>query len=104
MVTGAGGSIGSELSRQIASYEPESLLLVDRATEQLTSIEHELRAGTPQIDAAVDDILDSDRMRQIVKQFKPALLFHAAADKHVSLMEGRPAEAIKNNALGTALL
>jgi FlaA1/EpsC-like NDP-sugar epimerase len=104
-VTGAGGSIGSELARQIAAYNPESLLLVDRSAEALAAVERELDGECQgRIVASAADILDSGRMRELVKQFKPAILFHAAADKHVTLMEDRPAEAIRNNAIGTALL
>jgi FlaA1/EpsC-like NDP-sugar epimerase len=106
MVTGAGGSIGSELSRQIASYGPARLLLVDRSEPQLFQIEQELiGAGhRDRLKAVIADISDHVRMNQVLAEHKPALIYHAAAHKHVPMMEHQPGEAIKNNTLGTALL
>ncbi|MFO1496818.1 MAG: nucleoside-diphosphate sugar epimerase/dehydratase [Verrucomicrobiota bacterium] len=106
MVTGAGGSIGSELARQIATFSPQRLLLVDQSEVQLFPIEQELiESGYGgQILPLVADILDAPRMRYILKRFVPEVIFHAAAHKHVPMMESQPSEAIKNNTLGTAQL
>jgi len=106
LVTGAGGSIGSELCRQIASYQPERLLLVERSEPQAFQIEQELiRLGYgPMIIPLVADILDGGRMREIFSHFGPQVVFHAAAHKHVPMMEHQPGEAIRNNSLGTAQL
>lgn len=106
MVTGAGGSIGSEICRQLVALNPGRLLLVDQSEVQLFQIEQELvgRGAASLIVPLVGNILDETRMRQILGQWKPAVLFHAAAHKHVPLMESQPAEAVKNNSLGTARL
>tara|TARA_Y100000588_G_scaffold21360_2_gene21596 strand:+ start:57073 stop:58944 length:1872 start_codon:yes stop_codon:yes gene_type:complete len=106
LVTGAGGSIGSELCRQIASFEPEHLVLVERSEVQMFSVEQDLvRSGhSGRITAEVADILDEPRMERILENHKPHLLFHAAAHKHVPLMEAQPAEALRNNTLGTMAL
>ena len=106
MVTGAGGSIGSELCRQIATYQPRQLLLVERSEVQLFPIEQQLiRLGHGQlIVPLIADILDVERMRSIFNQYRPHVVFHAAAHKHVPIMENHPCEAIKNNTLGTARL
>jgi FlaA1/EpsC-like NDP-sugar epimerase len=106
LVTGAGGSIGSELCRQIATYHPSRLLLVDQSEVQLFQIEQELiRLGFGNlIVALVADILDQPRIVDILRRHRPAVLFHAAAHKHVGMMESQPSEAIKNNTLGTAVL
>ncbi|MHC1767828.1 MAG: polysaccharide biosynthesis protein [Verrucomicrobiia bacterium] len=106
MVTGAGGSIGSELCRQIARFNPERLLLVDQAEVQLFPIEQELNESGYRgiILPLVADILDPPRMRHIFKRFIPEVIFHAAAHKHVPMMESQPSEAIKNNTFGTARL
>lgn len=106
MVTGAGGSIGSELCRQIAAFHPEWLLLVDQSEVQLFAIEQELinlgYGGA--IIPLIADILDEPRMRALLREHRPSVLFHAAAHKHVPMMERQPGEAIKNNSLGTARL
>jgi FlaA1/EpsC-like NDP-sugar epimerase len=106
MVTGAGGSIGSELCRQIAALHPERLLLVEQSEVQLFQIEQEmiLRGYRQIIVPLVADILDQPRISGILKKFKPAVICHAAAHKHVPMMECQPGEAIKNNSLGTARL
>ncbi|HVY69049.1 MAG TPA: nucleoside-diphosphate sugar epimerase/dehydratase [Verrucomicrobiae bacterium] len=106
MVTGAGGSIGSELCRQIAEFNPKHLLLVEQSEVQLFQIEQEMierRAGSIVV-PLVADILDSARMRAIFQRYQPAVVFHAAAHKHVPLMELQPGEAVKNNTLGTRAL
>jgi len=106
MVTGAGGSIGSELCRQIATFNPTRLLLVEQSEVQLFQIEQELiglgQVGT--ILPLIGDVLDSPRMRHIFQRFSPQIIFHAAAHKHVPMMESQPGEAIKNNSLATAQL
>jgi FlaA1/EpsC-like NDP-sugar epimerase len=106
MVTGAGGSIGSELCRQIASYHPARLLLVERSEPQAFQIEQELISlGHGKVIASlVGDIVDMPRMRQLFGAFRPEVVFHAAAHKHVPMMESQPGEAVKNNTLGTAHL
>lgn len=106
MVTGAGGSIGSELCRQILAHGARQLLLVERSEVQLFQIEQELLNRDPlnRIVPLVADIADSERMKSILSRFRPHVVFHAAAHKHVPLMENQPGEAIRNNALGTAAL
>ena len=106
MVTGAGGSIGSELCRQIAGYCPLRLLLVERCEGQMFLVEQELLSGghRTQIFPPVADILDGDRMRGIFERFGPQLVFHAAAHKHVPMMESQPYEAFRNNTIGTKQL
>ena len=106
MVTGAGGSIGSELCRQIAGYEPARLLLVERSEVAMFAIEQELlrRKVHTQFIPLVVDILDQPRLRRVFEEFRPRLVFHAAAHKHVPMMESQPGEAIRNNTLGTVLL
>ena len=104
MVTGAGGSIGSELCRQIAAFTPERLLLVDQSEVQLFPIEQELieLGHGPMVLPLVADILDQERMRQLFGRYRPQVVFHAAAHKHVPMMEAQPGEALKNNSVGTA--
>lgn len=101
LVTGAGGSIGSELSRQISRYNPSSLILVERSETQMFTIMQELEHADIGVIAEVADIRDEDRMRVILKEHKPQVIFHAAAHKHVTLMERQPAEALRNNTFGT---
>jgi FlaA1/EpsC-like NDP-sugar epimerase len=103
MVTGAGGSIGSELCRQIAGFGPRQLLMVERSEPALFPIEQELiEAGRkPLLVPLVADILDRSRMEDIFRRHRPAAVFHAAAHKHVPLMEAQPREAIRNNVFGT---
>jgi FlaA1/EpsC-like NDP-sugar epimerase len=106
MVTGAGGSIGSELCRQIAAMNPKRLLMVEQAEGSLFTIEQELNeSGLGSFATAlVADILDRERMEYIFSRYAPAVVFHAAAHKHVFMMERQPAEAIRNNVLGTRQL
>lgn len=103
LVTGAGGSIGSELCRQIVRHHPRQLLLVERCEAQLFTIEQELaRQGYgAEILPIVHDIADEASMRGLLQQHRPKVIFHAAAHKHVPLMEGQPAEAFQNNTMGT---
>ena len=106
MVTGAGGSIGSEICRQIACLDVERVLLVDVSEMQLFQIEQELieLGHGEKIVPLTANILDEARMRFIFEQWRPAVVFHAAAYKHVPMMEMQPSEAIRNNSLGTAAL
>lgn len=106
MVTGAGGSIGSELCRQIAEHNPRSLLLVEQSEVQLFLIEQELleRGHRGVVMPVIASVLDHSRMEYVFGRYKPDLVFHAAAHKHVPMMESQPGEALKNNALGTARL
>ena len=106
LVTGAGGSIGSELCRQIATYHPKHLLLLDRSEPNVFQIEQELIGLEygQRIIPLVGDILDRARMEEIFSRFRPEVVFHAAAHKHVPMMEHQPGEAIQNNSLGTAQL
>jgi FlaA1/EpsC-like NDP-sugar epimerase len=103
MVTGAGGSIGSELCRQIAFFAPKKLLLVEQSVEQMLQIEEELfAAGHEDVAVAVvADVLDRSRLEFVFETYHPEVIFHAAAHKHVPMMEGQPSEAIKNNSFGT---
>jgi FlaA1/EpsC-like NDP-sugar epimerase len=108
MVTGAGGSIGAELSRQIARVAPRRLVLVDHAEENLFRIQRELeddRHVHPSVLAPVlADCKEGERMREVFAEHRPAVVFHAAAYKHVGLMELNPVEAVRNNALATRLV
>ncbi|MGA9997681.1 MAG: nucleoside-diphosphate sugar epimerase/dehydratase, partial [Pyrinomonadaceae bacterium] len=106
MVTGAGGSIGSELARQVARFQPESLLLVERAEFALFNIDRELRESFPQLQLVpvVADVGDAERMRTVFGKHRPQVVLHAAAHKHVPLMEYNPGEAVKNNVLATSRL
>lgn len=103
LVTGAGGSIGSELCRQICRFDPKALVLVEHAENNLFHIDRELRAAFPTvtIHACIADIRDSARMENIFVAHRPQAVFHAAAHKHVPMMEANPGEAVKNNVLGT---
>jgi FlaA1/EpsC-like NDP-sugar epimerase len=106
MVTGAGGSIGSELARQVARFRPAELLLVERTEFALFSIDRDLRAAWPElrIVSLVADVGVETRMRSIFRDHSPALVLHAAAHKHVPMMEFNAAEAVSNNVLATSLL
>jgi FlaA1/EpsC-like NDP-sugar epimerase len=106
LVTGAGGSIGSELCRQVARYGPERLVLVERFENALFEIHRELSAAFPHvpIDPRIADVCDARRMTQIFESCKPELVFHAAAHKHVPMMEWNCGEAVKNNVGGTRVI
>jgi FlaA1/EpsC-like NDP-sugar epimerase len=106
LVTGAGGSIGSELSRQLAQFKPAALLLVDRAENNLFFCEGALQQQFPQLNlqSFVADVTDVRRMAALFAQHRPAVVFHAAAHKHVPLMEQNPLEAVKNNVFGTKVV
>ena len=106
LVTGAGGSIGSELCRQIAGLGPRQLLLVERSEFLLFQIEQELRGMGHDSGflPLVADVLDPIRMDGIMRRYSPVVVFHAAAHKHVPMMEHQPAEAFRNNSIGTRQL
>ena len=103
MVTGAGGSIGSEICRQVLRFSPRRLLLVERGENALFLVEQEFSRLDPKpaFEPLVADVTDAQRMEQIFATYQPEVVFHAAAHKHVPMMEWNPAEAIKNNVLGT---
>ena len=103
LVTGGGGSIGSELCRQIAAHEPEMLIIFDIYENNAYDIQLELKEKYPQLNLVtlIGSVRDSRRMFQVFETYRPQIVYHAAAHKHVPLMEDSPCEAIKNNALGT---
>jgi FlaA1/EpsC-like NDP-sugar epimerase len=106
MVTGAGGSIGSEICRQVLRFHPRKLLLVERGENALFLLEQEFCRYDPRppFEPLIADITDAARMDQIMATHHPEVIFHAAAHKHVPMMEWNPAEAIKNNCVGTQIL
>ncbi|MGA1213147.1 MAG: polysaccharide biosynthesis protein [Solirubrobacterales bacterium] len=105
LVTGAGGSIGSELCRQIARVDPKLLVMLDHAEDNLFEIEREMVAERhfSKVEAVLADCKETERMFEVMQRFKPAIVFHAAAYKHVPLMESNPLEAIRNNAIATRI-
>jgi FlaA1/EpsC-like NDP-sugar epimerase len=106
LVTGAGGSIGSELCRQIARLGPQRLILVDQGETALFEIERELvdeRGFAPSI-PVLADVKSRTKMRQVFDRYRPSIVFHTAAYKHVPLMEANPLESVRNNAVGTRIL
>jgi FlaA1/EpsC-like NDP-sugar epimerase len=106
LVTGAGGSIGSELCRQVAARSPARLIMLDQCEVLLYQAEQELIAAGAGalITPVVADVTDAERMGDVFARFRPELVLHAAAHKHVPMMESQPAEALKNNVLGTAVV
>jgi FlaA1/EpsC-like NDP-sugar epimerase len=106
LVTGAGGSIGSELCRQIAQYKPQAVVLFERYENTLHSLLLELHAAFPtvKIVPVIGDVTVPDRVEEVFRQTCPDIVFHAAAHKHVPLMELNPKEAIRNNILGTRVV
>src|SRR5699024_507782 len=105
MVTGAGGSIGSELCRQLMRFSPKRIILVGHGEFSIYSIDMELRQKFEklkiEIIPVIADVQDRDRIFDIVSEYKPTIIYHAAAHKHVPLMEYNPHEAVKNNIIGT---
>ncbi len=103
MVTGGGGSIGSELCRQIASHSPKQLIIFDVYENNAYAIQQELISKFPNLNLVVliGSVRDSGRLQEVFSTYKPQIVYHAAAHKHVPLMEVSPCEAIKNNAIGT---
>jgi FlaA1/EpsC-like NDP-sugar epimerase len=108
LVTGAGGSIGKELSRQIARVAPRRLVLLDHAEDNLFQIqrelEHDRHVHPSMLDAVLADCKEEERMREVFDAYRPTIVFHAAAYKHVGLMEQNPVEAVRNNAIATRLM
>ncbi len=106
LVTGAGGSIGSEVCRQVLKFRPKTLVMVERAENSLFLVEQEFCALRTEshVVPCIADITDRERIDQVLRQYRPAVVFHAAAHKHVPMMEYNPGEAIKNNVMGTRLL
>ena len=103
MVTGGGGSIGSELCRQIAAHDPACLIIFDIYENNAYAIQLELKKKYPQLhlEVLIGSVRDSRRLMDVFSTFRPQIVYHAAAHKHVPLMEDSPCEAIKNNAIGT---
>lgn len=103
LVTGAGGSIGSELARQIASHRPSRLILLDIYENSVYDVQQELITAYPELDLVVliASVRNTNRMNWIFEHYKPEIVYHAAAHKHVPLMEASPNEAVKNNVFGT---
>ena len=103
LVTGGGGSIGSELCRQIASHKPKQLVIVDIYENAVYDIQQELKVQYPELDLVVliASVRNTNRMNYIFSNYRPNIVYHAAAHKHVPLMEDSPTEAIKNNVFGT---
>lgn len=105
-VTGAGGSIGSEMCRQIALFQPKRMLLIEQAEQHLFDIDRELRSAFPDLEIVplIADIGDARRIEAIFSRERPSAVIHAAAHKHVPMMESNPGEAIKNNVHGTRVI
>ncbi|MBR4421446.1 MAG: polysaccharide biosynthesis protein, partial [Erysipelotrichaceae bacterium] len=103
LVTGGGGSIGSELCRQIAKHHPKRLIIFDIYENNAYDIEQELKRDHPELDLVtlIGSVRDSKRIDQVFNRYRPQVVYHAAAHKHVPLMETSPCEAIKNNTIGT---
>ena len=103
LITGAGGSIGAEMCRQVREFGPAKIILLEQAETPLFDIENELRRDPrgAQVVACICDICDRQRVQALWQQHRPEVVIHAAAHKHVPLMECNPTEAIKNNILGT---
>ncbi|MBC2320361.1 polysaccharide biosynthesis protein [Listeria booriae] len=103
LITGAGGSIGSEICRQLLKYEPEKLILLGHGENSIYLIEQELRELTENtiLVPIIADIKNGQQMHEIVEEYMPNVIYHAAAHKHVTLMEQNPHEAIRNNVIGT---
>src|SRR5687768_4047805 len=105
LVTGAGGSIGSELCRQIARVGPRLIVMVDNAEDNLFQIDREMveERHFTSVESVLADCKEADRMLEVMQRFKPSVVFHAAAYKHVPLMESNPLEAVRNNAIATRI-
>ena len=105
MVTGAAGSIGSEIVRQLIRFEPKNIVLFDQAETPMYDIEMELRdQSASNITIVIGDITDEQRVEEVFKKYKPNIVYHAAAYKHVPMRENNPVEAVRNNVLGTRLI
>lgn len=106
LVTGGGGSIGSELCRQVAKENPARLIILEHAENNLYKIEYELRSRfeSLHLEAVLGDVKNYDRVNWVFQQFKPEIVFHAAAYKHVPMLEFNPAEGVNNNVFGTKVV
>ena len=107
LVTGAAGSIGSELSRQLAAFNPPQLILCDQNESGLYELEYNLKNQVPScenVTVYVGDVRDANSMENLFKRYRPEIVFHAAAYKHVPMMEYHPSEAVRNNVLGTRVV
>lgn len=106
LITGAGGSIGSEICRQVVRMQPKKMLLLGKGENSIYEINQELQGTYPEIKKVpiIADVRDRERIKGIMDYFKPQVVFHAAAHKHVPLMEYQPIEAVKNNVLGTKVV
>ncbi|MEI6817937.1 MAG: nucleoside-diphosphate sugar epimerase/dehydratase, partial [Bacteroidota bacterium] len=106
LITGAAGSIGSELVRQIINFNPKKVILLDQAESDLYDIEMEIHENRRQdnVEAVIGDVRNKDRMTNVFRTFKPQIVYHAAAYKHVPMMESNPSESILTNVLGTKIL
>lgn len=104
LVTGGGGSIGSEICRQVARYNPSKIVIFDIYENNAFTLKNSLDAkycGAPEVDIRIGSVRDKKRLKEVFEEFHPSTVFHAAAHKHVPLMEDSPYEAVKNNVLGT---
>lgn len=106
LVTGAGGSIGSEICRQVMRFEPREIVLLGRGENRIFALNRELRSSDADVrlSPVIADITYPDRMRDVFERYRPNVVFHAAAHKHVALMEDNPGEAIRNNVVGTRVV
>ena len=103
LITGAAGSIGSELARQVSKFAPEKCFLLDQAETPLFELDHEIRGTIDQkkYEIVIGDVRNRDRMDNILRTSRPHIVYHAAAYKHVPLMEDNPSESLLTNVLGT---
>ena len=103
LISGAGGSIGSELAQLVARFEPERLVLVERSENALFEIDRQIQRRFPTLEreARLHDVTQRKRTHQLIEQIRPSVIFHAAAHKHVPMMEEHPSEAVENNFYGT---
>ncbi len=106
LISGAAGSIGSEIVRQVTEYHPRKIILLDQAESPLYDIELEIseKHNFSRVEVIIGDITNKERMEKIFQEFKPSIIYHAAAYKHVPMMEKHPAEAVNNNVFGTKIL
>src|SRR5207249_371796 len=106
LITGGAGSIGSELVRQIIPFKPSKLILLDQAESPLYEMELEVseKYGLKRFETVIADVTKEERMRRVFEAFRPQVVFHAAAYKHVPVMENNPSEAILTNIYGTKVL
>lgn len=104
LVTGAAGSIGSEIARQLMNYNTKELIMVDQAESDLYELNHSCAMSSENYHYVIGDVRNTERMEEIIKSFKPNFIFHAAAYKHVPLMESNPYEAVMTNVKGTKIL